>query len=73
MHLEHSRMAEDNRWIAILLEQANSALASSRQQHDEDMLEVQGLSKILQHKIFELQEDLALAKEQLHIKQHLSR
>ena len=35
--------------------------------YDEDMLEVQGLSKILQRKILELQDDLALANEQIHL------
>jgi hypothetical protein len=66
---ENCRMAEENRWAAIRLEQANSALVSVRQQYDEDMLEVQGLSKILQRKIIELQDDLALANEQIQLKQ----
>ena len=60
-------MSEENRWTIIRLEQANSALVSVRQQYDEDMLEVQGLSKILQRKIIELQDDLALANEQIHL------
>jgi hypothetical protein len=66
-------MTEENRWTAIRLEQANSALVSVRQQYDEDMLEVQGLSKILQRKILELQDDLALANEQIQLKQPNSR
>jgi hypothetical protein len=70
---ENCRMTEENRWTAIRLEQANSALVSVRQQYDEDMLEVQGLSKILQRKILELQDDLALANEQIQLKQPNSR
>ena len=70
---ENSRMSEENRWTIIRLEQANSALVSVRQQYDEDMLEVQGLSKILQRKILELQDDLALANEQIQLKQPSSR
>lgn len=66
---EKCRMTEENRWAAIRLEQANSALVSVRQQYDEDMLEVQGLSKILQRKIIELQDDLGLANEQIQLKQ----
>ncbi len=66
---ENCRMTEENRWAAIRLEQANSALVSVRQQYDEDMLEVQGLSKILQRKIIELQDDLGLANEQIQLKQ----
>ncbi len=70
---ENSRMSEENRWTIIRLEQANSALVSVRQQYDEDMLEVQGLSKILQRKIIELQDDLALANEQIQLKQPSSK
>jgi hypothetical protein len=73
MHLENMHLhavqveqlmqnEEKQRTVQLLFE-ARSELLSLRKQYDEDMLEVQGLSKILQLRIFGLQEELSQLKE----------
>lgn len=74
MHLENMHMhslqvkqlmdEEEKHRLSLLLKEASNALSSLQQQYDEDMIEVQGLSKILQLRILGLQEELALCKEQ---------
>jgi uncharacterized protein YsxB (DUF464 family) len=74
MHLENMHMhslqvkqlmdEEEKHRLSLLLKEASNALSSLQKQYDEDMIEVQGLSKILQLRILGLQEELALCKEQ---------
>jgi hypothetical protein len=74
MHLENMHMhslqvkqlmdEEEKHRLSLLLKEASTALSSLQQQYDEDMIEVQGLSKILQLRILGLQEELAQCKEQ---------
>jgi hypothetical protein len=74
MHLENMHMhtlqvkqlmdEEEKHRLSFLLKEATAALASLQQQYDEDMIEVQGLSKILQLRILGLQEELEQCKEQ---------
>ena len=56
---------DENRRYAALLLDANKALAELQLQYDEDMLEVQALSQVLQQRIFSLQEELAHTKKRL--------
>ena len=56
---------DENRRNAALLLDANKALAELQLQYDEDMLEVQALSQVLQQRIFSLQEELAHTKKRL--------
>jgi hypothetical protein len=74
MHLENMHMhtlqvkqlmdEEEKHRLSSLLKEATAALACLQQQYDEDMIEVQGLSKILQLRILGLQEELVKSKEQ---------
>ena len=56
---------DENRRNSALLLDANKALAELQLQYDEDMLEVQALSQVLQQRIFSLQEELAHTKKRL--------
>jgi chromosome condensin MukBEF ATPase and DNA-binding subunit MukB len=70
IHMQNMRFKqlmdeEENRRTAGLLLEANNSLTSLRQNYEEDMLEVQGLSRMLQQQILSLQKELAEAKEGL--------
>jgi len=56
---------DENRRNSALLLDANKALSELQLQYDEDMLEVQALSQVLQQRIFSLQEELAHTKKRL--------
>jgi hypothetical protein len=62
MRLKYAMDDEENRRTASLLAKAELALTLLKRQYDEDMQEVQILAKVLQQRIFGLQDELAEAK-----------
>ncbi len=64
VQVEQLMQEEEKQRTTESLIEARNELLSLRKQHDEDMLEVQGLSRILQLRIFGLEEELSQLKEQ---------
>ncbi len=64
LHVEQYMHDEEKQRTSVLLLEARNELLALQQIYDEDMLEVQGLSKVLQMRIFCLQEELSQLKGQ---------
>ncbi len=60
---------ENQRNVDLLLK-AELTIRSLRIQYDEDMLEVQGLAKVLQERILSLQAELADVKTRNQVQEH---
>jgi hypothetical protein len=63
VQIERMIKEEENQRKASLLLKADQALSLLKLQYDEDMLEVQGLAKVLQQRIFSLQDELVELKK----------